>query len=72
MFNWIIRQKKKQLEETPKASPKPPPKQKKPEPSKEISAEIKGKKLKYWPSDDVKSFNISTDPPKQRLKLEWM
>ncbi|CAD5122248.1 DgyrCDS10695 [Dimorphilus gyrociliatus] len=58
--------------ETPVSSPKPSPKQKKPETSKEISTEIKGKKLKYWPSDDVKSLKISTDPPKQRLKLEWI
>ena len=38
---------------------------------KAIDMEIKGKKLTFHPPDSYNDDAVNTDPPQQRLKLEW-
>ncbi len=38
---------------------------------KAIEMEIKGKKLTFHPPDSYNDDAVNTDPPQQRLKLEW-
>ena len=36
------------------------------------SLDINGKHIPLYPPDDFNESMVKTDPPQQRLKLEWM
>ena len=39
---------------------------------KPVEVTIKDKKMSLWAPDDYDESKVNTDPPQERLKLEWM